>query len=340
MGEMIQTLKDQLKRPMRDIRISVTDQCNFRCAYCMPAELFGPDFPFLQEKELLSFEEIVRITKILATFGVEKVRLTGGEPLLRKDLPILVEQLNAIEGIKDVALTTNGVHLPKQARALAEAGLKRVNISLDTLDEELFKKINGRGVGVKPILKGIQAAIDAGLEVKINMVVKKGLNDQHIVPMTKYFKELGVQLRFIEFMDVGTSNGWKFDYVVTKKEIFDILSQHFELEPVKPTYFGEVAKRYRHKGTDAQIGFITSVSEAFCSSCTRARLSADGKFYNCLFATEGSSLKDVIREGASDEYLTYMIKRIWEKRADRYSEERTEESAKQRKKIEMSYIGG
>lgn len=340
MAQQLEVVKDYLNRPIRDVRISVTDQCNFRCAYCMPAEIFGPDFPFMKEKELLSFDEIERLVTNLATLGVEKVRLTGGEPLLRKDLHLLIERLNKIEGIHDIALTTNGVHLPKQAKKLAEAGLQRVNISLDTLDEELFKQINGRGVGVKPVLKGIYASIEAGLEVKINMVVKKGLNDHHIVPMTSFIKDLGVTLRFIEFMDVGSSNGWKFDYVVTKKEIFNILQEHFQLEPVNPAHYGEVAKRYRHKGTKSEIGFITSVSEAFCSTCTRARISADGRFYNCLFATKGFSLRDLLRKGTTDEELIEVIKNIWSKRADRYSEERTEETARNRKKIEMSYIGG
>lgn len=340
MNKPANTTVDQFNRPIKDIRISVTDQCNFRCTYCMPAEIFGEDYPFLEDHKLLSFEEIITLVRCLTDLGVEKVRITGGEPLLRKNLAKLINQINQINGVKDIALTTNGVYLPKLAKPLKEAGLKRINISLDALDDELFKKINGRGVGVAPVLKGIAAAVAANLEVKINMVVKKGLNDHQIVPMTQFFKDGGQTLRFIEYMDVGSSNGWKFDHVLTKKQIFSQLQEHFDLEPLKPTYYGEVAKRYRHKGLNSEIGFITSVSEAFCSSCTRARLSADGKFFTCLFATEGFPLAELIRKGATDTQLKQVIHEVWQLRTDRYSEERTQQTAKDRKKIEMSFIGG
>ncbi len=333
-------VKDKLNRPLRDLRISVIDRCNFRCQYCMPAEIYGPDFAFLPKSELLSYEEIERVAKIFVELGVEKIRLTGGEPLLRKDLPYLVELLSQIDQLKDIGLTTNGVLLPKYARDLKKAGLKRVNVSLDSLKDELFGQINGRNVGVGPVLKGIKAAQEAGLGVKINMVVKKGLNDTEIIPMAEYCKENGLQLRYIEYMDVGSSNGWKMDDVVTKKEIYTRLSEHYDLEPVDPDYFGEVAKRYRYKGTNIDVGFITSVSESFCSSCTRSRLSADGKIYTCLFNGNGHDIRDFMRTGVSDQQIADRICEIWGGRNDRYSDERTAETVANRKKIEMSYIGG
>ncbi|MDF1507410.1 GTP 3',8-cyclase MoaA [Robertmurraya sp. DFI.2.37] len=333
-------VKDRLNRPLRDLRISVIDRCNFRCQYCMPAEIYGPDFVFLPKSELLSYEEIERLAKIFVELGVEKIRLTGGEPLLRKDLPYLVKLLSRIDHLKDIGLTTNGVLLPKYAKELRAAGLKRVNISLDSLKDELFGQINGRNVGVGPVLKGIKAAQEAGLGVKINMVVKKGLNDSEIIPMAQYCKDNGLQLRYIEFMDVGSSNGWKMDDVVTKKEIYDILREHYSLIPVDPDYYGEVAKRYRYQGTDIDVGFITSVSESFCSSCTRSRLSADGKIYTCLFNGNGHDLRDFMRSGVNDKQLAERICEVWNGRDDRYSDLRTAETVANRKKIEMSYIGG
>lgn len=332
-------IKDRFQRPLKDLRISVTDRCNFRCTYCMPSDVFGPDFPFLQKEEILSNQEIIRLAKIFSSFGVEKIRITGGEPLLRSDLTELVGSLNAIEGIKYLALTTNGILLPKYAQSLKNAGLQRVNISLDALDDELFQKINGRHVKTKPVLKGIRAAKDAGLEVKVNMVVKKGLNDDQILPMVNYFKQEGITLRFIEFMDVGSTNGWSFKNVISKKEIYEMIKVHYELEPVKPLHYGEVAKRYRYKGTNTEVGFISSVSEAFCHDCTRARLSTDGQLFTCLFSSKGYSLRELLLDDASDEEISSYIASIWHERTDRYSEERTEESAKA-KKIEMSYIGG
>ncbi|MBM7649059.1 cyclic pyranopterin phosphate synthase [Bacillus ectoiniformans] len=330
---------DSRTRPLRDLRISVTDRCNFRCNYCMPKEIFGADYPFLNRKEILSFEEITRLARIFSSFGVEKIRLTGGEPLLRKDLPQLVEQLALISGIKYITLTTNGVYLSKYAQKLKSAGICRVNVSLDSLDDEVFKGINNMGVGVDSVLKGIFAAQNAGLEVKVNMVVKKGMNDDQIMPMVRFFKEKGIMLRFIEFMDVGTTNGWNFKDVITKKELHDMISEEFAIEPVNPHFFGEVAKRYRYVGTDTEVGFISSVSETFCTSCTRARLSTDGKLFTCLFADQGHDLRELLRNGADDEDIQSFIQNVWERRDDRYSEIRTEESQKNRK-LEMSYIGG
>ncbi|WP_110926551.1 GTP 3',8-cyclase MoaA [Bacillus massiliglaciei] len=331
---------DQYARPLRDIRISVIDQCNFRCAYCMPKEIFGPDYPFLPKEEYLSFEEIGALARAAAEIGVEKVRLTGGEPLLRKDLPQLVQILAGIEKIKDIALTTNAVYLPKYAAELKAAGLQRVNISMDAIDDAVFKKMNGRNVGVKPVLKGIAAAREAGLKVKINMVVQKAVNDDQIIPMAEHFKKEGISLRFIEFMDVGSSNGWKMSSVVTKKEMIEMLSKRFSIEVAEGAYYGEVASRYRYTDGSGEIGIISSVSDSFCSTCTRARISADGKLYTCLFATKGHNLKPILKNGKSAEEIREALAGIWGARVDRYSDERTEETARNRSKIEMSYIGG
>ncbi|MEZ2716694.1 GTP 3',8-cyclase MoaA [Niallia circulans] len=333
-------MKDLLNRPLRDLRISVIDRCNLRCQYCMPKEIFGPDYPFLPQSELLTYDEIERIARIFVKLGVEKIRLTGGEPLLRKDLPVLIDRLIQLEGLEDIALTTNGIFLPKYARDLKQAGLKRVNISLDSINDELFGQMNGRNVGVAPVKKGIDAAQNAGLSIKINMVIKKGMNDSEIIPMATYCKENELELRFIEYMDVGSTNGWKMKDVITKKEIYAKLQESFELEPVEADYFGEVAKKYKYKDASVLVGFITSVSESFCSSCTRARLSANGQLYTCLFNGNGHNIRDFLREGADDPALEGFIKNIWEQRRDRYSDERTEETVKQRKKVEMSYIGG
>jgi len=335
-----QMVKDTFNRPLRDLRISVIDRCNFRCQYCMPAELFGPDFAFLPKSELLTYEEIERLARIFVNLGVEKIRLTGGEPLLRKELPLLVRKLSSIKELKDIALTTNGVLLPKYAQELRDAGLQRVNISLDSLNDELFGQINGRNVGTQPVLDGINAAKKAGLGIKINMVVKKGLNDTEIIPMAQFCKDNGYQLRYIEYMDVGSTNGWKMDEVVTKKEIFLLLQEHFQLEPVDPDYYGEVAKRYRYVDNHVEVGFITSVSESFCSSCTRSRLSANGQIFTCLFNGNGHDIRDFMRTGVSDEEIANRVIKIWNGRNDRYSDERTAETAANRKKIEMSYIGG
>lgn len=340
---MVESITDKFGRPIRDLRISVTDRCNFRCSYCMPKEIFGDDFEFMKKDELLSFEELERIAKIYASLGVKKLRITGGEPLLRKDLHELIARLNQIEGIEDIGMTTNGLLLKKHGKKLYDAGLRRLNISLDAMDDELFGQINDRGIGTSRIIEQIEYAISLGFEIKINMVVQKGLNEQEILPMARFFKTMPVTLRFIEFMDVGNDNGWNFDKVITKKEILVMLEDEFDIEPLNPAYYGEVAKVYRHKDAESYLGFITSVSESFCSTCTRARLSSDGKFYGCLFAVEGFDIKQIMREGISDDELVEVLTGVWNKRDDRYSDLRTEitaENRRKRNKINMSYIGG
>lgn len=309
----------------------------------MPKEVFGNDYAFLPPDELLNFDEIIRLATIFASLGVRKIRLTGGEPLLRHNLDHLIQDLIQINGIEDIGLTTNGVLLKKQGKKLFDAGLRRLNISLDALDAldgNVFGQLNGRGVKPQIILDNIDYAVKLGFQVKINMVVQKGINEKEIIPMATYFKNKNITLRFIEFMDVGNDNGWSFEKVVTKKEMFNTLQQHFTLEPIEHDYFGEVAKRYKHKNQTAEIGFITSVSESFCSSCTRARLSSDGKLFTCLFASEGFDLSKLIRSGISDKELLQVIIDIWENRKDRYSDERTEDTINKQKKIDMSYIGG
>ncbi|WP_099302039.1 GTP 3',8-cyclase MoaA [Bacillus sp. Marseille-P3800] len=337
---MNMNVEDQLSRPLRDLRISIMDKCNFRCTYCMPKEIFGKDYVFMKEEELLTFAEIVQTAKQFAALGVNKLRITGGEPLLRKNVDELIQELNQIEGIDDIALTTNGVMLPKLAKSLKEAGLKRVNVSLDALDTTVFQEMSGRATKADVVLRGIDAALEAGLGVKVNMVVKRGLNEQEVVPMAKYCKDKGIMLRFIEFMDVGQTNGWDYSKVVSKKELHTLVSEIAPLEPVDEYYFGEVASRYQYEGSDVQVGFISSVTETFCGTCTRARLSADGKVFTCLFSESGTDLKEDLRAGQTDSFIKEKIKRIWENRSDRYSELRTAESSKNRKKIEMSYIGG
>ncbi|MGN7471346.1 GTP 3',8-cyclase MoaA [Brevibacillus sp. SAFN-007a] len=335
-------VRDTRHRPLRDLRISVTDRCNFRCRYCMPAEIFGPDFAFLPQHKLLSFEEIARLTNLFTQLGVRKVRITGGEPLMRKDLPVLIRMLRNIEGVQDIAMTTNGSLLVRHAPALREAGLDRVTVSLDSLDNERFGMMNGRGYPVEGVLAGIRAAAEAGLQVKINMVVQRGVNDQDILPMARYFREQGHTLRFIEFMDVGNSNGWKLDQVVPASEIIQMIHREMPLVPVEANYFGEVASRYRYEGSEQEIGLISSVTQAFCSTCTRARLSAEGKMYNCLFASAGEDLREPLRSGRSDDEIRELIRAIWEKRDERYSEERLDhtQGLRKRPKVEMSHIGG
>ncbi|QYA43494.1 GTP 3',8-cyclase MoaA [Macrococcoides bohemicum] len=337
---MMGQITDKLGRPIRDLRISVTDRCNFRCTYCMPKEIFGDDYVFLPKDELLSFGELVRLAKIYAKLGVKKIRITGGEPLLRRDLPTLIAELNNIEGIEDIGLTTNGLLLKKHGQALYDAGLRRINVSLDALDES-FEVINGRGIKANQILEQIDYAVSIGLKVKMNMVIQKGLNDDQMIPMVQYFKDKKITLRFIEFMDVGNDNGWNFDKVISKKEMIEPISKAFDIQPEAPKYFGEVAKYYTHDN-GAKLGFITSVSESFCSSCTRARLSSDGKIFGCLFATDGYDIKSFMRSGVSDEALEAKLTKLWNNRSDRYSDERTEETVKnrKRKKINMNYIGG
>ncbi|MFC7370974.1 GTP 3',8-cyclase MoaA [Fictibacillus iocasae] len=334
-------LTDTLGRPLRDFRISVTDRCNFRCTYCMPAEIFGPDYHFLDKSELLSFEEIVRLVKVFRkTAGIEKVRITGGEPLMRKDLDKLIAMISDVAGIDDLAMTTNGSLLPLHAQRLKDAGLKRVTVSLDTLDEERFQRINGRGVSVKKVLQGMEAAEKAGLGVKVNMVVQKGLNDGDILEMARFFKGSGRILRFIEFMDVGNSNGWKMDQVFTKQQIFDTINFETPIEPIEPRYKGEVATRYRYSGSNEEIGIISSITDSFCSYCNRARLSAEGKLYTCLFASKGHDLRSLLRKSEDNEEITKAIEGIWRSRTDRYSDERSSSKSASREKIEMSHIGG
>ncbi|WJP97955.1 GTP 3',8-cyclase MoaA [Macrococcus bovicus] len=337
---MTEQITDKLGRPIRDLRISVTDRCNFRCTYCMPKEIFGDDYVFMPKDELLSFEELTRIARQYAVLGVKKIRLTGGEPLLRRDLPLLIRELNQIPGIEDIGLTTNGLLLKKHGQALYDAGLRRLNISLDALDET-FEAVNGRGIQAEAILEQIDYAKNLGFDIKVNMVIQKGMNEHQIVPMVEYFRDKEITLRFIEFMDVGNDNGWNFDKVITKQELLDQLTDLFDIQPVAPKYFGEVAKYYQH-ANGSKLGFITSVSESFCSSCTRVRLSSDGKIFGCLFATGGFDLKQFIRQGVTDEELRLQLSRLWSARSDRYSDERTEETVRnrQKKKINMNYIGG
>ena len=334
---------DKFGRPMRDLRISVTDRCNFRCTYCMPAEIFGESYQFLPKEEILSFEEIARLARIFVGLGVNKLRITGGEPLLRIDLHRLVAMLAGIEGMEDLTLTTNGYLLAQQAQQLKDAGLKRVTVSLDTLDDDIFKKMNGRGFGSRRVLQGIERAAAVGLSpVKINAVVQKGVNDGTIVELARYFKGTGHILRFIEYMDVGNRNGWKWDEVVPATEIIQRIDAEMPLEPVESGYRGEVAMRYRYRDGEGEVGVIASVTQPFCGDCTRSRLSTDGLIYTCLFASRGLSLKDPLRAGASDVELRDIIAGVWGKRVDRYSEERTELAALQNapRKIEMYQIGG
>jgi len=320
----------------------VTDRCNFRCQYCMPAEVFGPDFAFLPSDKILSFEEIERLVKIFVSLGVKKVRITGGEPLLRRDLPKLIERIHRIEGVEDIALTTNGTLLKKYAHDLAKAGLSRVAVSLDSLNEERFFEMNGHRGKVKTVLEGIEKAAEAGLFVKINMVVQKGVNEQDIVSMAEFFKDKQHILRFIEYMDVGNSNGWRMDDVVSKKEIIEQIHQISPLKTVEPNYKGEVAARYQYQDESGEIGVISSVTDSFCSTCSRARISAEGKLYTCLFATDGTDLRELLRSGEDDTAIIQSISNVWENRNDRYSDERNEQTMEKRKKskIEMSHIGG
>jgi cyclic pyranopterin phosphate synthase len=331
---------DRRSRPLRDLRISVTDRCNFRCTYCMPKEIFGRDFAFLPRAQLLTFEEITRVTRAFAREGVSKIRLTGGEPLLRRDLEHLVAMLAGIDEITDVALTTNGSALAAKAKTLRDAGLTRVTVSLDALDDDTFAAMNDVGFPVARVLAGIEAAAAAGLTpVKVNMVVKRGVNDRCITQMAERFRGGGHILRLIEYMDVGTTNGWRMDDVVPAAEIIATINERWPLEPLEPNYPGEVASRYRYRDGAGEIGVIASVTQPFCGACTRARLSADGKLYTCLFAAQGHDIRALVRGGTSDEELATRLRSIWADRADRYSELRHAHTER-RGKIEMSYIGG
>ncbi|PEW65772.1 GTP 3',8-cyclase MoaA [Bacillus cereus] len=332
---------DKLQRPLKDLRISVTDRCNFRCRYCMPEEIFGPDYSFLSNDKILSFDEIERITRIFVSLGVRKLRITGGEPLLRRGLPKLIERLNKIDGVEDIGLTTNGSLLKKFAPDLYKAGLSHVTVSLDSLEEERFFYLNGNRSKVQRVLEGIQAAAEVGMKIKINMVVQKGKNEQDILQMAQYFKENKHILRFIEYMDVGNYNGWDLKEVISKQEIVDTIHQVMPLERIEANYSGEVATRYRYIGSDEEIGIISSVTDSFCSSCTRARISAEGKLYTCLFASKGNDLRELLRSEHTDEDITDVVRDIWNNREDRYSDERLNHTNKKTiPKIEMSHIGG
>lgn len=340
--------QDKRGRTLRDLRISVTDRCNFRCTYCMPKEVFDKNYPYLAHQELLSFEEITRLTNIFASLGVEKIRLTGGEPLLRKNLEALIEMLATIRTPEnktlDLTLTTNGSALRKKAAALKAAGLKRLTVSLDGLDDSIFKKMNDVDFPVADVLDGIAAAQEVGFEnIKVNMVVKKGTNDHEIVAMAKHFKGSGIILRFIEFMDVGSSNGWNMEQVLPSKEVIARINEVFPLEPIEANYSGEVAQRWRYVDGSGEIGVISSVTQTFCHECTRARISTDGQMYLCLFANEGFDFKTLLRSGKSDLEIANAVMNTWAARDDHYSEIRGSQTASlssSNRKVEMSYIGG
>jgi cyclic pyranopterin phosphate synthase len=329
--------RDTLGRPLRDLRISVTDRCNFRCVYCMPKEVFGRDYEFLPRAQLLDYEEIARLARAFAANGVRKIRITGGEPLVRRHVERLVEMLAALD--VELTLTTNGTLLPQKAQLLADAGLSRVTVSLDSLDDSTFRSMNDMDVPVQRVLEGIDAAAAAGLPVKVNAVIKRGLNEDGIVDLARHFRGSGHVLRFIEYMDVGHTNGWRLDDVVPATEILARVGDEFPLEPVEPAYRGEVAKRWRYADGAGEIGVIASVTQPFCGDCTRARLSAEGQLYTCLFAVRGHDLRALVRSAASDEELEAAISAVWSRRTDRYSELRSASTA-DLPKIEMSYIGG
>lgn len=334
---------DQLNRPLGDLRVSVTDRCNFRCTYCMPAEIYGERYEFLPRDQLLTFEEIARVTRTVVGLGVGKVRLTGGEPLVRNDLPELVAQLASIEGVRDLTMTTNAYLLPQFAGPLKSAGLRRLTVSLDTLDDEIFRRMNGRGFGTARVLEGIEAAESAGFSpIKVNSVVQRGVNDHTIVELARYFKERGHIVRFIEYMDVGNRNGWVLDQVVPADEIVAAIDAEMPLEPIEGNYRGEVASRYRYRDGSGEIGLIASVTKPFCGDCTRMRLSSDGRLFTCLFASVGTDLRGPMRDGATEEEIAGIIARVWGRRTDRYSEERSSmtEELRTRRKVEMYHIGG
>ncbi|MGB1260725.1 MAG: GTP 3',8-cyclase MoaA [Akkermansiaceae bacterium] len=331
---------DQLNRPLRDLRISVTDRCNFRCRYCMPAEVFGPDYQYLPKSNILTHEETARVARAFVSQGVEKLRITGGEPLLRRGLPDLISMLGAISGVRDIAMTTNGTALARNAKKLKSAGLHRVTISMDALDPEVFARMNGVGATPERVIDGIDSALDHGLGVKINMVVQKGVNENQMCPLAEFARARGVTLRFIEFMDTGNTNGWKQDQVVSYADMLEELQKSFALHSIEPKYLGETAKRFRYDDLpDQEIGFITSVSKPFCSDCNRARLSADGQIFTCLFASHGHDIKSLLRANTSEKDLAEFVANIWSVRNDRYSEVRTDLTDPQ-PKPEMSYIGG
>jgi GTP 3',8-cyclase len=330
---------DRLGRPLRDLRISVTDRCNFRCPYCMPADVFGRGYAFLPRSEILTFEEITRVVRIAAGLGVTKIRLTGGEPLLRRHIELLVAMLADVDGI-DIALTTNGAGLAHKAATLREAGLGRITVSLDSLDEKVFATMNGVGFPLERVLEGIGAARHAGFSpIKLNAVVKRGRNDGGLLDLARFGREHGHIVRYIEYMDVGASNGWRLEDVVTAAEILEVVDAEFPLEPIDAQYAGEVARRYRYRDGGGEIGLIASVSQPFCRACTRARLTADGSLFTCLFATTGFDLRTILRASEDDAQVSDVLARVWRERSDRYSAERSSPTSLS-KRIEMSYIGG
>ena len=334
------TTTDRLGRPLRDLRISVTDRCNFRCTYCMPREVYGAAFRFLPQADLLTFEEIARLARVAISLGVTKVRLTGGEPLLRRDVERLVGMLADLDGLTDLTLTTNGSLLARKAEALAAAGLGRITVSLDSLDDAVFSQLNDVDFPVAQVLEGIDAADRAGLQpIKVNMVVRRGLNEDSVLPMARFARERGYTLRFIEYMDVGHTNGWALDEVVAATEIVAAIDTELPLEPLEPRYAGEVASRWRYRDGGGEIGVISSVTQPFCRTCTRARLTAEGVLYTCLFGTDGLDLRSVLRGGADDAALRGVLEGAWASRMDRYSELRSEATAAL-PKVEMSRIGG
>ena len=334
-------VKDLLGRLMKDLRVSVTDRCNFRCPYCMPAEVFGERYQFLPREELLSFEEIERLVRIFAKLGTNKIRITGGEPLVRSGLENLISKLSNIEGIDDLTLTTNGYLLAQNAQSLRDAGLQRITVSLDSLDDGIFGEMNGRGFGVQKVLNAIEKAREVGLDpIKVNTVVQKGVNDHNVLDIARHFRGTGVIVRFIEYMDVGNINGWKLDQVVPSLDIVERIHSEIPLEPVDKNYQGEVADRYRYLDGSGEIGFISSVTQTFCSDCTRARLSTDGKLFTCLFAEDGRDLRTPMRAGASDAELEQIMTNVWQQRSDRYSDIRSSLTEFSRRKVEMYQIGG
>jgi len=331
-------LEDTLHRPLRDLRVSITDRCNFRCVYCMPKEVYGRDYTFLPRRDLLTFEEITRLAGVFARLGLEKIRLTGGEPLIRRDVERLVEMLASIPGL-DLTLTTNGALLAQKAQALRDAGLGRITVSLDSLDDEVFRAMNDVDFPVQTVLEGIDAAAAAGLPVKVNVVVKRGVNEDSVLPMARRFRDQGHVVRFIEYMDVGHTNGWRLADVVPASDIVAAIDAELPLERLPPRYPGEVAERYRYRDGRGEVGVIASVTRPFCGACTRARLSADGSLYTCLFATTGHDLRALVRDGSSDGDIAASIGGIWRERSDRYSELRSA-ATRDLPKVEMSYIGG
>lgn len=337
-----QSVHDKLQRPLQDLRLSVIDRCNFRCTYCMPAEVFGPDYAFLPHAQLMSVEEMERLVRATVALGVTKLRLTGGEPLLRRDIVDIVRSLAAIQGLEDIALTTNGTRLARMAGDLKAAGLERINVSLDALDPDIFKTMSGGRSGPQSVLGAIDAAAAAGLVVKVNAVIEAGVNESQVLPLARVFRERGICLRFIEFMDTGNTNEWHSKKVIPSSRLRQLISREADLEPVPPAYPGEVARRYRYANSKVEVGFISSVSEPFCGNCVRARVSAEGRLFTCLFASEGTDIRYLLDTSVLHDERVEAFRALWQRRRDRYSELRSalKKRGENRPKVEMSYIGG